>query len=155
DQIFFDQTFLGGLSGSPSSIMPGGTAQVIPEGVNVSGGALDPVVHHMSDYSGGKTRAFGSNIPTAIIDVGFFTPVSMTFAQGGGGDTITAAAGTWAGFAAGDIITVDTGISGDPNNRSFTVLAVDGTAAVLTLSAVNFVKAETVNTKVKNNKTAP
>ena len=79
----------------------------------------------------------------------------MTFARNAGGDTITAAAGTFAGFAAGDIVTVDTGLDGDPNNRSFTVLAVDGAAAVLTLTAVNFVQGETRTTKVKNNKVAP
>src|SRR6185436_8987113 len=57
------------------------------------------------------------------------------------------------GFAIGDIITVDTGVADDPNNRSFTVLNVGAT--VLTLSAVNFVKAETLTAKVKNNTVAP
>lgn len=51
DQIFFDQTWLGGQSGSPSAsgAIPGGTAQVIPTG------SLGPV-RLMSDYSGGATR---------------------------------------------------------------------------------------------------
>src|SRR5262249_2772969 len=148
DQIFFDQTFLGGLSGSLTSIMPGGTAQVIPDGgftTNLGVGNAGM----MSQYSGGKTRAYGSNTPTPIINVN----TSMTFARNAGGDTITALPGTWLGFAVGDIITVDTGVADDPNNRSFTVLNV--TATVLTLTAVNFVKAETLTAKVKNNKTAP
>src|SRR5262249_52386584 len=42
DQIFFDQTFLGGQSGSATSVMPGGTAQFIPTG------GLGPV-RQMSD----------------------------------------------------------------------------------------------------------
>ncbi|MGY3658239.1 hypothetical protein [Bradyrhizobium sp. USDA 376] len=148
DQIFFDETFLGGLSGTATSAIPGGTAQVIPDGGFTTGLGIGNA-GLMSSYSGGKTRAFGSNTPTQIINV----TASMTFARNAGGDTITAAAGTWAGFAVGDIVTVDTGIADDPNNRSFTVLNV--TATVLTLSAVNFVRAESVSAKVKNNKVAP
>ncbi len=57
DQFFFDQTFLGGDSGTASSPIPGGTSQVIPDGgFGVAG--------LMSSYSGGKARAYGSNTPS-------------------------------------------------------------------------------------------
>src|SRR5439155_6779812 len=55
DQFFFDQTFLGGTSGSATSVMPGGTGQSItPKFAEYSS--------ILSSYSGGKTRAYGSNL---------------------------------------------------------------------------------------------
>jgi hypothetical protein len=56
DQIYFDQTFLGGTN----ALLPGGTSQAIPQG------------GVMVNYSGGKTRAYGSNTPTAA---GAFAPL--------------------------------------------------------------------------------
>ena len=145
DQVYFDQTFLGGNSGTPSSpILGGGSAQIIPDGgFHVAG--------TMASYSGGATRAYGSNTPTPVVTV---QPTPMTFTPLAGGDTITAAPGTWAGFVAGDIITVDAGV-GDPNSRSFTVMGVAGT--VLTLEQhkrVRYSLETVVNGKAKNNKVA-
>ena len=147
DQIFFDQTFLGGLSGSVASPIPGGTGQAIP-----NGGLLAPV-KLMSDYSGGSTRAYGSNTPTPTIVVSG----SMIFAPSAGGDTITNAGFDWAaaGFAVGDVITVDAGSNAgvpDPNNRNYTVVGVS--VGLLTLSSRNLVTAETKATTIRNNKVA-
>ena len=49
DQIYFDQTFLGVTA---NSLLLGGTSQTVPQG-----GAI-------TSYSGGKTRAYGSNAPS-------------------------------------------------------------------------------------------
>ena len=57
DQIYFDQTFLGGTN----PLLPSGSNQAIPQG-----GVLG------SAYSGGKTRVYGSDTPTAT---GAFAPV--------------------------------------------------------------------------------
>src|SRR5262249_46522225 len=84
DQFFLDQTFLGGTSGSAASAIPGGTGQAIPDGgFGVAG--------IMSAYSGGKTRAYGSNTPTASLT----KTASLTFTPHAAGDTIDAAPTTW------------------------------------------------------------
>ena len=129
DQVFFDQTWLGGQSGTTSSMIPGGTAQAIPTG------ALGPV-RLMSDYSGGITRAFGSNTPTPTT-VGI--TATVTFARDANGDTITRSAGSFIadGFSIGDVITVESGRTS--NTRAYTVTGV--TAGVLTLSSINVVTA--------------
>jgi hypothetical protein len=63
DQIFFDQTFLGGTN----PLMLGTLSQTIPyQSVAGTGGPLTP-------YPGGKTRAYGSNTPTPA---GQFAPLN-------------------------------------------------------------------------------
>ena len=53
DQIFFDQTWLGGQSGTATSPIPGGQGQTIPTG------GLGPVLL-LPFYEGGADRPYGS-----------------------------------------------------------------------------------------------
>jgi hypothetical protein len=148
DQFFFDQTFLGGNAGTATSPIPGGTSQTIPDGgFGVAG--------TMSSYSGGSTRAYGSNTPTPTTN-GITAPVKFkpdatgdTIARTDGGNFVTD------GFAIGDVITVDSGVANDPNNRTYTVTGV--APGVLTLSAKNVVTATTnpVNVKIKDTSNNP
>src|SRR5262249_41087347 len=148
DQIFFDQTFLGDQSGTTSSPIPGGTGQVIPDG-NFTTALGIGNAGIMSQYSGGATRAYGSNLPTPTT-AGI--TATVTFAQDPNGDTITRSSGDFTadGFAIGDVITVDNSSdANDPNNRSYTVTGVS--AFVLTVSAARVVTpASNVNVKIKN-----
>ena len=143
DQIFFDQTFLGGRAGSATSPIPGGQNQAIPDGGF-------GVARLISDYSGGKARAFGSDTPTVTLDV----KATLTFTpDAANGDTITRSSGDWAadGFAAGDVITVADSLH---NDRTYTIVGVS--AFTLTLNVKGFVTSEaaTTNVRVKTNKTA-
>ncbi|MGH6643760.1 MAG: hypothetical protein ACRED3_13800, partial [Bradyrhizobium sp.] len=139
DQIFFDQTFLGGRSGATGSPIPGG-AQGIPDGgfgvAGTIGGAL-------SIYSGGATRAYGSNTVTPVT---LGVTATVTFAQDADGDTITRTdGGNFVGFEIGDVITVESGA----NIGVFTVTGVSAT--VLTLSSAKVVTALAgVAVKIKN-----
>jgi RTX calcium-binding nonapeptide repeat (4 copies) len=152
DQIYFDKTFLGGNSGTATSTIPGGgSAQTIPDGFIVVAGF--PNAGHMSDYSGGATRAYGSNLATPTT---LGINATVTFAQDPYGDTITRSSGDFAadGFAIGDVITVDSGIASDPNNRSYTITGVS--ALVLTLSSARVVTpASNISVKIKNTRLNP
>ncbi|MDD1750937.1 MAG: hypothetical protein LUO89_13810, partial [Methanothrix sp.] len=143
DQVYFDQTFLGGDSGTATFAMPGGTSQIISGGPGVTAGTMGVT------YSGGTTRVYGSNTPTPV---SVSVAATVNFSPDPNGDTITRTdGGNWItdGFAIGDIITVDAGPD-DPNSRSFTVTGV--AAGMLTLSTDNVVTAEQgKSVKVRNN----
>src|SRR5262249_45890504 len=138
--------WLGGLSGTVTSPIPDGTAQVIPDGgFTTVLGTLNAGT--MSQYSGGATRAYGSNLPTPTT-AGI--TATVTFARDPDGDTITRSSGDFAadGFKIGDVITVDSGDPTDSNNRSYTVTGV--AALVLTLSSARVVTPETRSVKIKD-----
>jgi hypothetical protein len=146
DQFFFDQTFLGGNSGTASSPIPGGgPSQIIPDGgFGVAG--------TMASYSGGKARAYGSNTPSPMI---IDNAVPVNFVVNALGDQIQRTdGGNWVGdgFSMGDIISVNAG-PGDPNNRNYTVIAV--TPMTLTLASRNLVTPESRTATVQDNKVAP
>jgi hypothetical protein len=151
DQFYFDQTFLGGNAGTLISPIPGGgPTQIIPDGGLGSGNAGT-----MSSYSGGSTRAYGSNTPSPILTVNASGLATLDFHANAGGDTLTRNdGGDWGadGFAVGDIIKVSN--TGDLNSRTYTVAAVAG--AVLTLASRNLVTTKSSATAmVQDNKYAP
>jgi hypothetical protein len=111
DQIYFDQTFLGGLN----PLAPGGTSQPIPDSTTT-----------LATYLGGKTNAYGSNTPTPAP---FQVPVSFSST---GNTLMRLDTGNWVtdGLVAGQEIEV----SGTANNNAiYTILHV--TASTLMLAA--------------------